>query len=152
MLLVTLTSRKDPAKPITVSFPVVVPAQRLHVREVTEAARKCTDPDAAETAYLRAWSAALVMGVPDLAAMFTADTGLTFAKLGRSGARLGDEAYDYFVGVHHVDDTDILNAGNVVVEAFTAQTKAWIAEREAVAALGKDSGAQKAPTTADSPG
>ena len=152
MLLVTLTSRKDPAHPITATFPVVVPTQRLHVREVTEAARKCTDPDAAATAYLRAWSAAMEMGVPELAAMFTADTGLTFAKLGRSGARLGDEAYDYFVGVHHLDDEDILAAGNVVVTAFTEQAKAWAAEREVVAALGKDSGAQRAPTTASSPG
>jgi hypothetical protein len=138
---VTLTSLADPKKPLTASFDVVVPAQRLAVREVVEAARRILDPEAAETACLRAWSAALIIGVPDLAEMFKATTGHTLASCGRSAAALGDVAYDWFSSVHYVEDAELVNQGSVVVTEFNAVVMGWARQREEVVKLGKSSGA-----------
>lgn len=127
--------RGGKAQPAT--FPIVVPAQRLVAREVVEAARRVTQPDAAETAQLRLWAGALIVGCPELAEMLRADTGWTLAKAGYSVATLGLHAYDWLTSVHLVDDNALILEGVKVLKACTAAVNAWAEQREAVLALGK---------------
>lgn len=129
-----------------VAFDVVIPRERLVVRELVEAGVKSTQEGAAAVAYLRLCAAAVGLCVPDFTRAL-AESGVTFARSGYSALTFGGHAYAWFSEARSIADADLVDAGVAILKACQASNDAWLQQQEAVEAARKALRARPAPGT-----
>lgn len=126
-----------------VTFDVVIPRERLVVKELVEAGRKSTQEGAPAVAYLRLCAAAIGLCVPDFTRAL-AESGITFARSGYSALAYGGQAYAWLSEARSIDDSDIVDAGVAILKACHEADAAWTRQQEAIDAARKACRARQA--------